>query len=393
MVDALGVIDATVGAGSTKAGRLEAVICTIDSAETEWRDLQTRAPFGPAQGFDWVRCWRDHVNRDCIAVIFREVGRPVLTLPLEVTRAGPARLARFPGGSHANANFPVCGSSLPKREIQRLLVDALARERPEIDLVRLDRQVGEMEGVDNPLVLPASALHADPVLAAPLDEGFDAVLAHDNPKRRRKKHRQNGRRYEEAGGWRLVRPADRAGAVALLDRFFEMKAARFAAAGIRDVFAETGVKSFLRALHGDAAERGGGDFFVEGLEVAGRIIAVNGLSATRHAMTVDFSAFSEEDALGTSPGEFMFYEEIAAACERGLALFSFGVGDEPYKREWCSLEIALHDTMIALSAKGAATAALLGAAGAAKRAIKRNPRLWSAAKTARGLVNRSIAKG
>lgn len=393
MVDAPDAIDATVEAGSTEAGRLEAAIFPIDAAETEWRDLQAHASFGPAQGFDWARCWRDHVNRDCFATIFRQAGKPVLILPIEVTRAGPARIARFPGGSHANANFPVCASSLPKREIQSLLVDVLTRKRPDIDLVRLDRQLGEMEGIANPLVLPASGLHADPVLAAPLDSGFDAVLAHDNPKRRRKKHRQNGRRYEEAGGWRLVRPADRAGAAALLDRFFEMKAARFAAAGIHDVFADAGVKPFLRALHGDATERGSRDFFVEGLEVGGRIIAVNGLSATRSAMTVDFSAFSEQEALGTSPGEFMFYEEIAAACEEGRALFSFGVGDEPYKREWCSQEIPLYDSMFALSAKGSAAAVLAVAASAAKRAIKRNPRLWSAAKTARGLVNRSFARG
>jgi len=392
MVDVVHAIGRRAVARSADGRRIEAAVCAIGAAEAEWRDLQADAPCGPAQGFDWVRCWREHVNRDCFAAIFREAGKTVLILPLEVVRTGVSCIARYPGGSHANANFPVCGSSLPNREIFRLLVEAITRDRPEIDLVRLDRQLGEMDGLPNPFILPRSSLHADPVLAAPLEQGFEKVLAHDNPRRRRKKHRQNGRRYDEAGGWRLVRATDGAGAVAILDRFFEMKAARFATAGIRDVFAEPGVKAFLRALHSGDAERGSGQSIVEGLEVGGKIIAVNGLTAWKGTVTVDFSAFSEQDALATSPGEFMFYEEIAAACERGVGLFSFGIGDEPYKREWCSQEIALYDTMVALSARGCSAAALARAAGAAKRLVKRNPRLWAAAKAVRGRLNRGVGR-
>jgi CelD/BcsL family acetyltransferase involved in cellulose biosynthesis len=366
----------------------------IGAVEADWRDLEARGNCGPAQSFEWVRCWRDHVNQDCMAAVLQVAGRSALILPVEVVRSGPWLTARFPGGSHANCNFAACSPTAPsERQAMHLLVEALRRERPDIDLLRLDRQVEAFGGAINPLLVLGRMPHADFALAAPLDQGFEAVLAHNNAKRRRKKHRQHGKRYEEAGGWRIARASDTGTVAAILDRFFEMKTERFATAGIHDVFADPAVRRFLRALHGDDAERGRGAFFVEALEVGGRIIAVNGLSSWKGTTTVDFAAFSEEDALSTSPGEFMFYEEIAEACQSGATCFSFGVGDEPYKRDWCEQEIPLYDTIVPLTAKGAVMSGLATVSGTAKRVIKHNPRLWAAAKKLRSRLNgRPVAR-
>ena len=242
-----------------------------------------------------------------------------------------------------------------------MVVEAIRRERPDIDLVSLDRQLAVLDGVDNPLLALDNRESTNIALAAPLAEGFDAVLAHHNPRRRRKKHRQHAKRYEDAGGWRIVRATDAKTATAFLDRFFTIKAERFAAAGIHDVFADPEIQAFLRSLYGDDAETKTGSFVIEALEVDGRIIAVNAMSSWKETMTIEFSGFDANETFSTSPGEFMFYESVEAACGTDTRLFSFGVGDETYKREWCADEIVLYDCSVALSAKGTVCARLTAA--------------------------------
>jgi CelD/BcsL family acetyltransferase involved in cellulose biosynthesis len=74
------------------------------------------------------------------------------------------------------------------------------------------------------------------------------------------------------------------------------------------------------------------------------------------------------------------------AIARQFARFDFPVGDEPYKRDWADSELALHDHLAAVTARGAAAAAAIAVFRRAKRGIKQSPGLWQAFCQARSLV-------
>ncbi|KXF77681.1 hypothetical protein ATN84_10080 [Paramesorhizobium deserti] len=342
---------------------------------------------GLPQSGAWVRNWQAHANADCFVAALYETETPVLLLPLEVVKSGSIRLARFPGGTHANCNFPAlargAASRIGQSDIRRL-TRAIHAARPDIDALLLARQVDRLHGIGNPLLHLDKTLNPNPVLSASLSCGFDAVLERSNAKRKRKKHRQHARRYEEAGGYRIVTASTADDTIAMLDRFFAMKAERFAKTGITDVFADKGVRDFFRALFGEAAGKKPATFEMKALEVAGILRAIIGKSYWSGDLTVEFGGIAEDDLVSASPGEFLFFEDIMQACRDGIAVYSFGIGDEPYKRDWCDIVEPLYDCMAGFTLKGRAHVAAYRLRNVAAAAIKNNPRAWAAAKKLRG---------
>ena len=124
-------------------------------------------------------------------------------------------------------------------------------------------------------------------------------------------------------------------------------------------------------------------FQLKAVEVAGRYRAVLGKSRARTQTFIDFIGIADDDMSNASPGEFLFFEDIQDSCNTDLASYSFGVGDEPYKRNWCDVETLLHDTQRSLTAKGRACAVYRAARGNLVRAVKTNDHLWTAVKKLR----------
>ena len=57
------------------------------------------------------------------------------------------------------------------------------------------------------------------------------------------------------------------------------------------------------------------------------------------------------------PGSIQLMDVMRYAIEHGCKLFDFTIGDEPYKREWCDIEIALCDYVAPASLRGSLAAA------------------------------------
>src|SRR5690606_32363044 len=83
---------------------------------------------------------------------------------------------------------------------------ALRRDRPDIDVLAMERMAPALEGRANPLSAVATGDSPDVALSVHLDGGFDALLDRSSGKRKRKKYRSQLRKFETVGGWRLVRP-------------------------------------------------------------------------------------------------------------------------------------------------------------------------------------------
>lgn len=350
-----------------------------------------RSTFGPHQDPVFVSAWARETGAELLVVEVAAGQTVVLMAALEIVQRGLFRVARLPGGRHANGNFPPTdGSLLGSGGVPAGAIPAALRSaRPDVDLLSLERLEPRKQGIENPLLAMATGQSPNVSLAVDLAGGFDAVLARANGKRKLKKHRSQTRKFEAAGGHRLVRPRSPTEVDAMLSAFFTMKAARFRRMGIGDVFAAAEVQAFFRRLYRDSLDLRSPRFVLHGLEVGGALRAVTGCSVLGDRMTCDFSAISENGLGSASPGDFLFFEVIKEACENGLAVFDFSVGDEPYKRLWCDIETWQQDVFVPLSRKGAVMTSLQRRSASLKRALKSSPALWTVAKRLRrGIAGR-----
>lgn len=372
------------------AGRRVSVTGADDASLKRLGALCTAWEPSPSQSRAWVENWVRHANPDVIIATLEEDRKPVLVLALEIVSEKGCRVARFPGGSHANSNFPAVDAEFARQaDASRLreLVAGIKRERPDIDLIRLDRQIFEREGVGNPLALLGAAESPNIALWADLTGGFDALADKGSMKRKHKRHRAHARKFEELGKIGIFRARAREDVERCLDFFFEQKAERFRKAGIKNVFESPQIQSFMRDLFTKSGSGGDDRHILTAMEVGNRLLAVSAETTTLKRVTCEFAAFDASKDIQGSPGEYLYFENISRACDEGFEIYDFGVGDEDYKRQWCKIEIVQFDTVLPLTSKGRIYAASNYCVSLLKRMAKRNERIWRLVK----LVRRKLA--
>lgn len=362
------------------------VTAATGSALAGYRALAKAGVEAPPQGIAWIEHWIDTVKPDAILAILSKDGETVMALALEVERGGPFTVARFMSGTHANGNFALARSTwLPHASADDVnaLVAGIARARPDVDMIALERLLPDFDGLTNPLLVLPHTKSPNVSLACGLDGGFEALLARSSGKRKRKKHRSQSRKFEAAGGYRRIEANTPDEVNRLLDAFFAMKDIRFRKAGIHNVFGEPSVQSFFRRLFIGALSAVPRDFALHGLEVGGRLRAVTGSSRRGNTMICEFGAIVEDELANASPGDFLFFENIREACGNGSAVYDFSVGDELYKRLWCDLETQHMDALVPLTAKGRLLALQMRLRARAKAFIKNSPLVWKITKALR----------
>lgn len=365
------------------------------SALAGYRALSLQgAVCAPAQSSSWVEHWIGSAKPDPVIAILNKDGEAVMALALEVVRKGPLRIARFMSGTHANGNFALCRPSwLAKATASDVddVIKAIAKARPDVDMIALERLLPALDGVANPLTTLPHFPYPNVSLACDLHGGFDELLKRSSGKRKRKKHRSQIRKFEAAGGYRRIEARTPAEVNRLLDAFFTMKAIRFRKAGIRDVFGCMGTKDFFRKLFTDSLGLPGKPFVLHALEVGGTLRAVTGSSRRGRTLICEFGAIIEDDLAHASPGDFLFFENIRETCEDGLAVYDFSVGDEPYKRLWCDIETTHLDALVPLTVRGRVLAAAMRAKARTKAYIKSSPLVWKIARTLRKRASKVVA--
>lgn len=382
MVD-IGAAVQAAGSSSTEQKHTAITAETLAADETalaRYEAFCRTAAHGPAQSPLWLRSWIAATGADAAIIKVRRGGRTICALALEIRQEGPFRVARFPGGSHANGNFVATapGAAEPlSASDQKAVCAAVRRARPDIDLIHLERQNPDFDGLPNPLEGLATGQSPNVSLATNLDGGFQATLERANAKRKRKKYRFQLRKFEGAGGHRVIIADTPEEVERMLDAFFVMRAARFRKMGIaNNVFGSAQVQAFFRALFRDALKETPKPFVLHGLEVGGELRGVNGLSITPHSMVCEFVGIRDDDPQ-LSPGFFLDYACMEEACEDGKKLYDFSVGDDPAKRSWCDVETWQFDTLMPLTARGFLFWTYVRARARAVRFVKSNRLLWT----------------
>ena len=337
--------------GAACAGPLSFRLHTrMEALEDAWRALEADDALSLHQGYDWCHAWAESHGGRILVIEGVAAGRTRLLLPLEIDRLGPLRIARLLASDFSNINTGLYAPSLRALAASGELDEAFKQARSlfarHFDLLLLDKMPLAWRGAQSPFAAFAGVVNQNAAFQLPLLADFEQTLAQLNAKRRRKKFRTSERRLSAIGGYEHVMAASGKEAADILETFFRQKAARFDAMGLKG-------------------------------ENEGRILAIAGLSRKGDHVICQFGSIDETIAADASPGELLFYLAIRQLNGEGVRLFDFGIGDQPYKRSWCTQETPQHDLFWAATGAGRAAAVLHRMKTGAKRFIKQNAKAYS----------------
>lgn len=330
----------------------------------------------------YLRAWLCQENSNPYFLIFAKPGHGNVLLPLELQQNG---IATYCGGTHANGNFPV-GEIEDIQALIGLSHTDFAHYIKELpgspNAIFLERQHEAFEGIQNPFAFGMSSESPNVALSLSLEGGFAKVLEQHHGKRKRKRQRSHVRKLEPMGKVEIHQQVPCEEVRDVLDSFFEMKAERFKEQGICDVFEDHNVRKMFVQLFMESCDSEHPKHVLKAIKLDGKVISVCGCTIHRGRITVEFGTFDGQYA-AAGPGDLLFYYAIEEACEKGLQIFDFGVGDEFYKRSWCEIETWHRDTIIGISAQGKYRAAYKNARSALVRSMKTNKFLWTNVKKIR----------
>lgn len=356
----------------------------LSAVETAWRSFERVSVHSPYQRFDWVAAWfaaRRPGDRGepAIVAVSDPAGSLQALLPLELDRSGPLRLARFAGGKHANTQMGLYraefAAALAPHEARELLIDA-GRALGGIDLFVLINQPRDCNGITNPLAALPGSREASPAFAVDLHPDADALDRRLIGRDSRKKLTKKRRWLEEFGPVVLRRAETEAEAATVLDAFFRQKAQRLDALGIANPFALPRTQRFLREAARSGLDRGTPALEIWALWAGDRVAAAFGGCSDGHRLSGTFISFEPDPVMmRSSPGELLVRDLVRASCQRGLASFDLGIGDEGYKRHYCPQVEPRIETVLAVTLAGRAALPVLDGVSNLKNYIKTDQRL------------------
>lgn len=361
------------------------VIGTMDAVRDDWLALQADNRNSLHQGYDWCAAWVATHGYPLAIIRGRLGSETAFLLPLEIQRHNMVRTAQFIATRYTNINTGLFSAALwdgtitlDAQEVARLLQEALSGLA---DLVSLQNIPLEWRGSRHPLAALPADEHLNHTFQLPLSADFNATINQLNGKRRRKKFRNQVRKIEATGSFEHVIARSTDEKKDLLSQFFVQKAIRFKALGLPNVFQASETQAFFHRVLDGSQEGTDAPLEMHGLllhgEHEGKIAALAGLSRKGDHVICQFGSIDESIIPEASPGELLFWLLIERACTEGAAMFDFGLGDQDYKRRWCTEETVQHDILLPVSALGRFAAVAHRGVSRGKAAIKGNPHLYA----------------
>ncbi|MDQ0319865.1 CelD/BcsL family acetyltransferase involved in cellulose biosynthesis [Pararhizobium capsulatum DSM 1112] len=358
---------------------------SLDRLEDEWRALEQGSQNSLHQSFDWCAAWAATHENQLLLVRGRVGQDTAFILPLELIRGRFFQTVRFIGSDHSNINTGIFARDFDPAadgELAAKLISELSLKLARLaDIVTLEKIPLAWRGFQHPFAALPAVRNQNSSYQLPLFESFEKTLTQVNAKRRRKKFRVSEKRLQALGGYEYVVATSHDESRRLLCTFFQQKAERFKTMGLPNVFQDAETQAFFKDLAARPREHEHRPLELHAIrlkgENAGRVIAIAGVSRKGDHVICQFGSIDETLATDCSPGEFLFHLMIERCCREGAALFDFGIGDQPYKRSWCTVETAQYDIVLPLTARGRLAAYIHRTIVRSKAAIKKNRRIYN----------------
>lgn len=374
-----------VGAVSPRFAGLELTVAgCLRGLQGDWERLGASARFSPFQSWTWLDAWcaiaAPALGERPVIVIGRDdAGVARVILPLGVTRRLGLAALGWLGQSHANYAMGLIAPELAMRlepaEARALLV-RIARAVG-ADVVHLARQPATWDGIANPFVAFSATRDVNDSYVVALEPDFAAQEAHLFSARTRAGLRRKERKLAGMGEVQFVSGRERA--PTLIESFLAQKRDQLEDAGVASDFDRPAICDVYREM----VRSGGVD--IHALCVGGEAAATVVAATHQRRVYMLNTSIAAGRVREASPGALLIRHHVAMAAAGAATHYDFGPGEAAYKRDWEPVVVALKTTAFAVTARGAALAAVLGAVRAAKRTVKRTPVLWSLAKRVRRL--------
>ncbi|MDI7861003.1 GNAT family N-acetyltransferase [Rhizobiaceae bacterium n13] len=357
----------------------------MTSVEDAWRRLEADENCSLHQSYDWCNAWR-LTNGMPLAIVFASLGgEPAFILPLEIVRNNVVRVAQFVGDRFSNINTglfsPIFLDAPESGRFAEIMEHVAGLLAGRTDLVSLRNVPLVWRGVRSPLAQLPSVENQNSAFQLEIASSFQKTIARLDRKKRLKRFRNQTRKLEAAGGYDHIVATDAGDRHALLDRFFQQKAERFRSRSLPNVFQAPETQIFFHRLLDLEPIGRSKPLEMHALclrgEHEGHIAAIAALSRKGDHVICQFGSIDESVLAEASPGEFLFWLMIEQASARDVAIFDFGIGDQPYKRAWCTRETIHHDILLPVSQLGAFAALAHRGVTRTKAAIKEMPQVYA----------------
>jgi CelD/BcsL family acetyltransferase involved in cellulose biosynthesis len=363
----------------------------LEEVESVWRALEAEGVESPGQSFDFIRLWvasQAIPAADQVYLVAELGGRPLALLPLHLHLRKGVRVLSFFPGAHVGCNAPlVDGPRLLAlgADGRRALWQSMLKKLEGVDVVHL-RAVPErlVDGVDLFAELGRSLVN-DTLYRASFGSWEEANTLQRN-KSRRKHDRQQGEKLDAMGVVTFEEISNGPQALALLDRLFSQRAARFVEMGVADPFCATSVRGFYDAA---VAADSGVPVRLHALRLDGEVVALRYNIAHGDRLFCLISSMSTAPAIQPgSPGKQCLLRVMQTEFDNGTRVFDMGSGFTDEKRHWCNVQIPVREHYLAVTPVGAVAAKLHGGWLWFRRELKSNPRLLATLKALRAGYNR-----
>jgi CelD/BcsL family acetyltransferase involved in cellulose biosynthesis len=369
---------------------------SVEAAEAPWRALEQDAILTPYQRYDWIKALLDSrplQGERCAVVVVSDASGPAALLPLAVARGLGVKVARIIGADIGNADWlvmrPQIAPQLTPVVLTGLLAEA-ARQAGGIDVVALHSQPERWLGLTNPLL-------AFPHQPAPDHFYFAPVAAAGETGRLSSKHLRNiqrgKRRLEETMGPVVLRQAGSFEEIARVHAaFIAQRNVRFAAMGVKNVFAEEWFVAFFKRT---AANSLGSDcpaLRFHALYAGDEIVATScgtccGSHYSQYINSTDFGPAAKYSLMG-----ILMRDLLAELAADGITSIDMGLGDFGYKDDWADKQVVF-DGAIALTAAGRMAAPVILGLRRLRREIKHNKLVFGVLKRLRLMTQKQPGSG
>jgi len=329
----------------------------------------------PFQHRMWLTTWFSTAGRHAsvrpLVASIRDEARDqlALALPLVELREKGRTLIEFADLGVTDYNAPLLGPASPRSaESAQRLWDALMRELPAVDAIRLTKMPGEIGGLPNPLTLLASSQKSH------LHCNLLSVASYDDFKRRRgriyrKEYERSWRVFERLGGTQFRRIWDVESALGVLRSIEEQQRRRIRGLGLPYLLDAPHIANFYRKLVTDGLGCG---YVVMTVLLCGEdpVAALLGVR-DGDVFTILRISNAGEAWKPCSPGRLVITRTIEHLCGEGCTSFDFTTGDYEFKRRLGVERRQLFELTQAKSWWGVPMAAK----AAVKGRLRRHPRL------------------
>lgn len=361
------------------------VVTDIYDLENDWRQIETEDHISVHQSFNWCRAWCDNHDVEPIFITVSINSRVEFILPLDVQSQFGIKRARLIGSDHSNVNFLLASKAF-LLQMRPSFIDELSSELKKLslpfDAIHLEKMRLSFMGVPNPFSSVTNVLNQNASFQLPLLGTPEETFAQINAKRKRKMVRGTAKKLDALGEHKYIISNSIAENEKLITAFFLQKAKRFENKGLPNAFGTEDIQGFFVDLCAlEQGDIGKLELHAITFQQNGQnpdVLAIAAVTVKNGHTICHFSSFNEEIAAQTqtSPGEYLFYQVIENMIFRGMRMFDFGIGDQPYKHSWCTIRTEHYDGFIALNVSGHIAARLETLKIAIKRSIKSSPQLF-----------------